>query len=53
MPVNKFYSKFIKDLKNSKILSKTCISLPSFPSLPISEVDKIVNILDNFIKSKK
>lgn len=53
MPVNKFYSKFKKDLKNSKILSKTCIALPSFPSLPISEVDKIVNILDNFIKSKK
>ena len=52
MPIRKFYKSNLSHLKNSKIISNSCICLPSFPTLPIREVDKIVKILSEFITSK-
>lgn len=53
MPVRKFYNKNEINLKNSKILSNSCIALPCYPSLQLYEIDKITNILADFIRSNK
>ncbi len=53
MPIKKFYSKHLSELKNSKKLSKSCLAFPSFPNLPVKEIPKIVGVLSDFVKSKK